>query len=326
MAWVRLRCTDSVREGSPRGAGPGAAGAGRRHGPGAQARLELRPDRRGRDVAGHRDDRALGPVGRPVEGRHVVPGDGTERGLGSGHGAAVGVLGKRPAASAGAPPPSPGSSSERRTDASTSSRFRSNSVSGNAGRRRASARRSRPSPRSFRSTDSTTSLESRPPSPSRLPPTNSMARSTSRADRVALPRVRSSAVRLATPPLSGGSSDRARLDRRAGDDDRDARPLGDEDDDPVRQREPRPARGCRGCRRARGRWQRLGTRRRGQRRDGSGQDDAPHGGQTHGGIIPAPPSPAPAGAAPPTCPGARGRARRPRGSPACSARARAARD
>ena len=119
-----------------------------------------------------------------------------------------------------------------------------------------------------------------------------MARSTSSADRVALPRVRSSAVRLATPLLSRGSSVApASTDARAmtigmpG-------PLRDEDDDPVRQREPRPSRGCRGCRRARGRGQRLGTGRRGQRRDGSGQDDALHGGQTHGGIIPAPPSPA----------------------------------
>ena len=115
-----------------------------------------------------------------MEGHRVVPGDGAQRGLGPGRRAAVRVLGEhQPSQQArrhASPDPPPNGAPRR----ATSSRARSNSVSGKAGRSRASARRSRPSPRSFRSTESTTSLESRPPSLSRLPPTNSMARSLSR--------------------------------------------------------------------------------------------------------------------------------------------------
>ena len=229
-----------------------------------------------------------------MESYRVVPGDGPERGLGPrSRGDRTGARGTQ-AASAGEPPPLPGSSSDRRSAASTSSRFRSNSASGKAGRRRASVRSSRPSPRSFRRTERTTSMESRLPSPSRLPPTNSMARSTSRADRVALPRVTSSAVRPATPPLSGGVEGPPRRPR------------------PTRARRRS---GCPGCSATRttipfDRVKRVhpaagpgasrpsapaesGTGRRSERRDRSGQDDTSHGGQTHGGIIPAQPSPIP---------------------------------
>ena len=233
-----------------------------------------------------------------------------------------------PAASAGGAATVPGSSSERRTDASTSSRFRSNSASGKAGRTRASARRSRPSPRSFRRTESTTSLESRPPSPSRLPPTNSMARSTSRADRVALPRVRSSAVRLPTPPLLGGSRTApASTDARAmtiGMPGRSATrttiPFAS-----VSRTQPAAVAGA-GDTGATGDggkvWERTGVA---SAATAAVRTTPSHGGPMHGGIIPALPSPGRPGAAPPTCPGARGRAQKPRGSPACSARARAAR-
>src|SRR6185295_9357174 len=48
-------------------------------------------------------------------------------------------------------------------------------------------------------------LPSRPASDSRVPPTNSIARSTSGPVRAAVPRVKSSAVRLARPSASGGS-------------------------------------------------------------------------------------------------------------------------
>ena len=205
MACVRLRWTASVRDGRPSAAAPGEPGRRDRRRPGAQARLELGPERRRGDVPRHRDDRPLGPVGGSMECHDILASDGPERRLAPFRRASVRVSREhQPSQDARrdrsrGPPPN-GAPSPRPPPAAARTR-----VSWKAGRCRASARRSRPSPRSFRRTESTTSLESRPPSLSRLPPTNSMARSLSCAERVVVPRVRRSAVRLARPSFSGGS-------------------------------------------------------------------------------------------------------------------------
>src|SRR6266508_4959580 len=93
--------------------------------------------------------------------------------------------------------------------------LRLSSSSGKAGWSSTSASRSSPRSRSFFSTARLTVAVSRPASVSRLPPTNSMARSSSGAVRLAVPRVSRSAVRFASPPASGGSkAEPARIDTR----------------------------------------------------------------------------------------------------------------
>ena len=99
----------------------------------------------------------------------------------------------------------PGFCSDRRRPAWISPILRATSSAGNAGCSSTSASRSRPRGRSFFSTESDRVALSRPAPASRLPPTNSMARSRSGPERRVVPRVIESAVRLARPSASSGS-------------------------------------------------------------------------------------------------------------------------
>ena len=320
MACVRLRWTVSVRDGRPSAAAPGDRGRRDRRRPGAQARLELGPERRRGDVARHRDDRPLGPVGGSMECHDILASDGPERRLAPFRRASVRV-------------------SREHQPSQDARRDRLGVLLRTAHRRHDLL----PLPRELGV------LEGRPlkgirqeieAEPEVLPEDGEhdlariaapvaleAARRRTRwlgrlscAERVVLPRVRRSAVRLARPSFSGGSriapaSTEARTTtmgtpgRSAT---RTTTPFGSAKRLHAAG-EDAAGRAGRTC----------GSRRRGERRDGSGQGEAPHGSHAHGGIIPAP-STAPAGG-PATGRAARARAQTPRCSPACSARARAAR-
>src|SRR5262245_19269342 len=98
-----------------------------------------------------------------------------------------------------------GFSSDRWSAPSISPTFRRSSSSGKLGVSSTSVSRSSPRSRSFFNTARLTVAPSRPASASRLPPTNSMAWSSSGPVRLAVPRVKSSAVRFASPGASAGS-------------------------------------------------------------------------------------------------------------------------
>ena len=102
-------------------------------------------------------------------------------------------------------PTVPGSSSERLMAAWICATFRFTSSGGKVGVSSTSANRSSPSARSFLSTASEALRPSRPAPAERLPPTNSIALSSSGPVCLAVPRVSSVPVRFASPARSGGS-------------------------------------------------------------------------------------------------------------------------